>query len=239
MGSLFSFLPIAGSLLFGAGLIWIGWALWSGRGWNFQEPGLSGLDRAWGAPFIILTGLTLAVDAAVNMFGGLSLMSGMTHLASYTALLLTSFLLYAAHGKQVSRVGFAGFVSTQLGAALYMITAYLILAQLAGSIDNNRMLMASWQDIPVGRVGGYLATFGIFLFGIEAIRSGTFPQASGWLVVIGILVALPFTFTIQDYFLGIFWVLGAILEGLGIAWMGWTLRTRARAVVTQVVQPTP
>jgi hypothetical protein len=237
IGRLSSFLTIGGSLLFGVGLIWIGWALWSGKGWNLEEPGLSLLDRKWGAPFVILTGLILAVDAAANMFGSLSLLSGLTHLASYTALLLTSFLLVAAYGNHVSWTGFSGFLFTQLGASLYMITAFLILAQLAGSIDNNRMSMASWQDIPVGRVGGYMTTLGLFLLGIAAIRSGTFPHGSGWLVVLGILVALPFTFTSQEYFLGIFRVLGAILEGVGIAWMGWTLRTGDRAVLAQAVQP--
>jgi hypothetical protein len=85
------------------------------------------------------------------------------------------------------------------------------------------MLMASWEDIPIGRVGSYMSILGIFLLGVEGIRAETFPRASGWLVVAGIALALPFAFTIQAYFLGIFWVIGAILEGIGISWMGWTL----------------
>jgi hypothetical protein len=163
------------------------------------------------------------VDAVENMFGGLSLTSSVTHLASYTALVLIPLVLHAAHGERAGGWGFAGFLCTQLGAALYIITAYLIFAQLSGAIDNNRMLMASWEDIPVGRVGGYMTTLGVFLFGVEAIRSEVFPRWSGWLVVIGIALALPFTFTIQAYFLGIFWVLGAIVEGVGLGWMGWIL----------------
>jgi hypothetical protein len=161
----------------------------------------------------------------VNMFGGLSMMSGITHLLSYTVLLLTSFLIYAAQGDRAGWWGGSGFVLAQLGAALYIITAFLIVAQLAGAIDNNRALMASWEDIPVGRAGGYMSTLGMFLLGIEAIRSGVFPRWSGWLVVIGIALALPFTFTIQAYFLGIFWVIGAAIEGIGIGRMGWTLLT--------------
>lgn len=234
-GPLFFLFTIGGSLLLGAGLVWIGVALWSDNLWSSEEPGISYLDRGWGAPFLILTGLLLAVDAAANMLGGLSFLSGVTHVLSYTALLLLPAVLYAAHGERVGWIGFAGLVFTQLGAALYLITAYLIFAQLSGVIDNNRMLMASWVDIPIGRAGSYLVILGLFLFGIEAIRSGTFPRWSGWLVVIGIALALPFAFAMQAYFLGIFWVLGALLEGIGISWMGWTLlRRRSIMPVSQL-----
>ncbi len=231
---LFLLFAIGGSILTMAGLTCTGWALWSGRGWDQQEPGISSFDLVWGAPFVILTGLLLAVDAAVNMFGGLSLTSGLTHLLSYTTLLFTSFLLYAGYGERARGTGFAGFVLTQTGATLYLIPACLIVAQLTGIIDNNRMLMASWQDIPVGRIASYMTILGMFLFGVEAIRSEVYPHASGWLVVTGIAVSMPFLFTIQDYFLGIFWVLGATLEGIGVGWMGWTLwrnRTDRRAMV--------
>jgi hypothetical protein len=173
---LFFIFTIGGSILVGTGLIWIGWALWSGKGWNREEPGLSNLDRSWGGPFVIATGLLLAVDAMANMFGGLSLVSGITHLLSYTAVVLAAFVLYTAHGSRVSWTGFAAFLFTQLGAILYIITAYLIFAQLAGAIDNNRAMMASWEDFPVGRYGDYLVIVGMFLFGIEAIRSGVFPS---------------------------------------------------------------
>ena len=226
---LFFMLAIGGSILVGSGLIGIGWSLWSGRGWDQQELGLSDLDRKWGGPLIIFSGLMFAVDAMANMLGGLSLASGITHVISYTTCILISFLLYASHGKHVSWAGFAAFLFTQVGAALYMITALLILAQLAGTIDNNRAMMASWVDIPVGRYGGHMVTIGIFLFGWESIRSRVFTSWSGWLVLIGIALALPFAFTIQAYFLGIFWVIGAILEGIGVGWMGWTILSRKRA----------
>jgi hypothetical protein len=170
------------------------------------------------------------------MFGGLSLASGITHLLSYTTIILTAFVLYATHGSRVSSTGFVAFLFTQLGATFYIITVYLILAQLVGTIDNNRAMMASWEDIPVGRYGEYLVIVGMFLFGLEAIRSGVFPRWSGWLVVIGIALALPFTFTIQAYYLGIFWVLGATIQGIGIAWMGWTMLPGKRVMIEQTSQ---
>jgi len=145
-------------------------------------------------------------------------------------------ILYGAHGSRASWFGFTGLVFTQLGATLYMITAYLIFAQLSGAIDNNRALMASWEDIPVGRYGGYMVIFGMLLFGMEAVRSGVFPRWSGWLVLLGLALALPFTFTIQAYYLGIFWVLGATLQGIGIAWMGWTMLPGKRVMIEQTSQ---
>lgn len=229
-GPLFVLFATGGAVLFAAGLAWIGWTLFSNRGPERQVPGLSSLDRQWGGPFLVFAGILLAVDAFANMIGGVSLASGITHLMSYTALLIVPFLLYASHREKAGWQGFLGLFFTQLGSAFYLITAFLILAQLAGIIDNNRALLASWVDIPLGRVGEYLSIAGMFLLGWEAIRSGVFPRGSGWLVVLGIAVALPFVFTIQAYYLGILWVLGAILEGAGVAWMGWTLLKRNPAV---------
>ena len=86
--------------------------------------------------------------------------------------------------------------------------------------------MASWVDIPVGRFGNYLLLSGIFLFGIGVLRAEVFPRSSGWLVVIGLALSLPGLFTTQDYLFSIFAVIGAVLEGVGIGWMGWTLLHR-------------
>lgn len=220
----------AGVPLFGAGLIGTGWALWSGKGWNMAEPGLSHPDRVWGGPIVILAGLFLAVDANANLFGGLSLASGVTHLLSYTLSILAVFLIYGAFGERVSWIGVAGFILAQLGITLYFSTAFFIVAQLAGAIDNNSMLMATWVEIPIGRAGQYLSILGLLLLSIAAIRSEVFPGWSGWLVLIGIVLAFPFTFSVQDYFLGIFWVIGGTIEGIGVIWMGWTILTTNRTV---------
>jgi len=120
-------------------------------------------------------------------------------------------------------MGLAGFFLTHLGVTLNLITAYFIIAQLAGQLENNRALMASWVDIPVGRLGNYMILAGIFLFGASVIRAEVFPRWSGWLVVIGLALSLPVLFTTYDYLFSVFSVIGAALEGIGIGWMGWTL----------------
>jgi hypothetical protein len=234
---LFFLSAFGGSLLFGAGLIWIGWALWSGKGWSNKEPGLSGLDRGWGAPFVVLTAILLALNAYINTFSALTLASGMIHLLSYTTLVLSMVILYTAQVGRAGGIGLAGFVFTHLGATLSLITAYLILAQLAGQIENNTALMASWVDIPVGRIGLYMLLLGILLFGVSVIRAEVFPRWSGWLLVIGLALLLPSQFQSQAYLFSIFWVIGATFQGIGLGWMGVTLLT-SKAEDKQVVQLT-
>ena len=228
-GPLFFLFTIGGSILFSAGLIWMGWALWSGKGWSDEEPSLSSLDRSWGAPFVILTAILLALNAYINTFGGLTLTSGVVHLLSYTTMILGMVILYTAQAGRGGGIGLAGFSFTHLGATFSLIPAYLILAQLAGQIDNNRALMASWVDIPIGRISLYMVLLGILLFGISVIRAEVFPRWSGWLLVIGLALLLPSQFQSQAYLFSIFWVIGATFQGMGLAWMGLILLKRKSA----------
>lgn len=223
VGPLFYIFSAGGSIIFGVGLIWIGWSLWSGQGVPDDEPRLSTLDLTWGAPFVILTALILIVNAYVNTFGALTLSDGIINVISMMALLPSIVILFTAQADRAGGTGLIGFLLTHLGAALSIIPAYLIMAQLAGQIESNRALMASWQDFPFGRVGGYMLILGLMIFGISVIRANVFPSWTGWLVVIGIALLLPSQFQSQAYLFLIFWAIGATLEGIGIGWMGWTL----------------
>jgi hypothetical protein len=231
-GPLYFLFTICGSGLFGVGLTWIGWALWSGRGWVAPERQPADLDRVWGGPLVIVTGALLAVDALTNIVGGLSLLSSLIHLAAHTTLLFSVVVLHSAQAERAGAAGLAGTLLLHVGTTLYVISALLIMAQLAGAIDTNRALMASWEDIPVGRVGSYGTLLGWLLFGLGTVRARVFPRWSGWLVVLGLALLLPFEFTIQAYFFGVFWIIGAILLGLGLAGMGWALV--ARRVISAV-----
>jgi hypothetical protein len=228
-GPMFFIFTISGSVIFGAGLFWIGWALWSGKEFMDEEPRLSNLDRVWGAPFVMLSAILMIINAYINSLPDLTLLDGVIHLISMTALILSFVILYTAQADRADGTGLAGFFFTHLGATLNVITAYFIMAQLAGQLENNRALMASWVDIPVGRFGNYMLLLGIFLFGVSAIRAEVFPRGSGWLVVIGLALSLPGLFTTQDYLFSIFSVIGATLEGVGLGWMGWTLLKKGPA----------
>jgi hypothetical protein len=222
-GQLFFLFTIGGSILYGAGLIWIGWALWSGRGWNQADLGLSNLDRAWGGPVVILTALLLTVSAYLNSLGKLTLAGGVTNMLGFLFLIPGIAILHTTQADRAGGLGLAGFFLTYLGAVLYIIPAYFMMAQLAGQIANNRVLMVSWVDLPVGRYGFYMILSGIFLFGISVIRAGVFPRWTGWLVAVGLAILLPSQFTPQAYLFLIFWMIGATLQGIGLGWMGWTL----------------
>lgn len=217
---------IGGSILFIAGLTGIGWALWSGRASVEEEPTLSSLDRFWGAPFLMFSALLMAINAYINSIPDLTLADGVVHMISTMTWILLIVILHNAQADRAGGTGLAGFFLIHLGATLNFITAYFIMAQLAGQIEDNRALMASWVDIPIGRYGMYMLLIGILLFGVSVIRAGVFPRGAGWLVVIGIALSLPSQFTPQDYLFSIFSVIGAAIQGAGFGWMGWTLLRR-------------
>ena len=223
VGSLYFIFTIGGSILFAAGLIWIGWTLWSNHFSLDEEPRLSNLDRGWGAPFIILTATLSIVNAYINSIPDLTLLDGVVNLMSVTAMIFAIVILHTAQAERAGGVGLAGFLFIHLGSSLLVITAYLIMAQLAGQIETNQALMASWVDIPIGRFGNYMFMLGTFLFGVSTIHAEVFPRWTGWLVAIGLALLLPSQFQSQDYLFTIFWAIGATLQGIGLGWMGWSL----------------
>jgi hypothetical protein len=220
---------LGGSILFGAGLFWLGWSLWTG--WA-QAGAAQELvqEQGWAGPLAISSGLLLGLDAILNTFWALSLMGGVVHLLSLTALALAVVGLHAAQVERAGALGLAGFGLTHLGAALSVIPAYFIMAQLAGAIETNRALMAAWDDIPVGRVANYMTLAGFLLLGIATMRAQVFPQAAGWLMVAGLLLMLPSQFQSQAYLFQVFWPIGGVLGGLGLGWAGWRLRAWGRPI---------
>ena len=227
-GPLFFLFTIGGSILVGAGLIWTGWALWSGKGMMETDPGLSNLDRIWGGPIVIVAALLLTLNAFLNSFGDLTLTltDGVVNVLAFALLIPGMVILHTAQADRSGRLGFIGFMLTHLGATFYLIPAYFMMAQLAGQIENNRVLMASWVDIPVGRYGSYMVLLGIFLFGVSVIRADVYPRWTGWLLAIGLAILLPQQFAPLPYLFARLWVIGAILQGIALTWMGWTVLNR-------------
>jgi hypothetical protein len=200
-----------------------------------EELSLSTADQTWGAPIVILSAFALAANAYINTFGKLTLVNGIINLISLTALLLSIVVLFTAQADRAGGTGLSGFTLTHLGAALSIIPAYLIMAQLAGQIESNRALMASWEDFPFGRIGSYMLLAGLLIFGLSVIRAEVFPRPSGWLFLIGLLLLLPSQFQSQAYLFLIFWAIGATLQGIGLGWMGWTLwKKRATESIVQL-----
>jgi hypothetical protein len=222
-GPMFFIFSAVGSILFGVGLIWIGWSLWSNTELPVEEPQLSSLDQIWGPPIVLLAALFLILNAYINTFNPLTLPNGIINLLSITLLLFSSVVVFIAQARLAGATGLLGLAFTYLGAALSIIPAYLIMAQLAGQIESNRALTASWVDFPFGRVGNYMLILGMFVFGVSVIRARVFPGWTGWLIVVGIALLLPSQFQSRAYLFLIFWAIGATLEGIGLGWMGWIL----------------
>lgn len=222
-GPMFFPFSAGGSILFGVGLVAIGWSLWSNAELLMEDPHLSTLDRGWGAPIVMLAALFLILNAYTNTFSVLRLSNGIINLISLTILLLSIIVLFIVQAKYAGITGWLGFVFIHLGAALSIIPAYLIMAQLAGQIESSRALTAAWVDFPFGRVGNYMLILGMILFGVSVIRANVFPRWTGWLIVIGVALYLPSQFQSQAYLFIIFWAIGATLAGIGFGYMGWTL----------------
>lgn len=222
-GPLFFLFTIGGSILLGAGLMWMGWVLWSGKAPVANEALLSPLDQRWGSVLVIFTGFLFSVNAILNNVGELSLPDGVSNLLVYTCLIFAMVILHTAQAHRAGRIGLMGFLFAHLGATLSIIPAFLIMGQLAGAIATNDALSVSWSEIPVGRAGSYLALTGLLLFGVATLRGGVFPRWTGWLIVIGMATILPTEFVTQPYLFLIFWAIGATLVGAGLGWMGWRL----------------
>jgi hypothetical protein len=228
-GPMFYIFSAGGSIVFGIGLCWIGWALVTGQEMGDADLRLSSADLAWGAPLVMLTGLLLATTASLNTFGGATLLGGIANLFSLTTLLFGIVILFTAQAEHGGALGFFGLVFTHLGAALSIIPAYLMVAQLAGQIDSDRALLTSLVDFPFGRLGGYLLLLGLILFGVSALRASKFPKASAWLFLMGMVLLLPFQFQPQAVLFLVLRILGGTLQGVGLAWMGWSLRKERNA----------
>ena len=222
-GPLFFIFTIGGSALFGAGLAWMGWQLWSGSAAGQPAAGqpLAEADRRWGGPLVIIAGGLFSLNALLNNLGELSLIDGISHLLMYTSLVFASPVWHIAQAHQAGRLGLAGFLLTHLGATLSIIPACLIMAQLAGAVPDNAALMVAWVDLPVGRAGDYMTLAGLFLLGLGTLRAGVFPRWTGWLVLAGLAVILPTYFVTQPYLFLVFWAIGATLTGAALACIGW------------------
>lgn len=218
-----------GSLLIGAGFLWIAWEIRADAGPASQGPLRSAPNAIWGPPFVVLTAVLLAINAYANNIGDLSVFDGVVNLISVIGLVIGVSLVHTAQSDTAGLTGFTGFLMIFFGAVLFVIPAFFISAQLFGMLDSNQALMASWQAIPIGQVGNYMLNLGLFVFGISAVRSGTFSAWAGWLMVVGTALSVPSLFQTRPYFFLIFWAIGTTLTCIGLGRMGWELRKK-RAV---------
>lgn len=181
-----------------------------------QHSRLAGITIAAGVAFVIGALGTFAVDAA-----WLGVLVGM------------ALLIYAApklHRVQAPEDGWAGVWGSRLilfGAAVVVALGVIHLVwELLGDPGEPTWAEIAWM------VGFFAFAAGIVLFGIGSIMSGRLTKAAPALMLLGLVAAIAIDMATGAFFEGdeagiTPWGFhfGVLAFGLGLAWMGWALRT--------------
>jgi len=173
------------------------------------------------------------LDADWSLLNGLALI--MTVL---TPLALVS--LYFSQVEESGRLGFVGFLMAFIGSVLFSSVQFdeavlwRILAEEAPALlDLAGPMFTSPGFSTIYLIMGVLYILGFVLFGIASIRSGVFPRAAAVLLVIGVpLFAGGFLLP------QLLRTVGAVLAGVGLVWMGLSMRARGRSVVNEAPRTT-
>jgi len=168
------------------------------------------------------------LDADWSLLNGLALI--MTVL---TPLALVS--LYFRQVEESGRLGFVGFVMAFIGAVLFSSVQFdeallwRILAREAPALlDLTGPMFTSPGFSMIYLLMGVLYILGFVLFGIATIRGGVFPRAAAVLLIIGVPLFAGGFFLPQ-----LLRTVGAVLAGVGLVWMGLSMRGRGGSVFNE------
>jgi len=168
------------------------------------------------------------LDADWSLLNGLALI--MTVL---TPLALVS--LYFRQVEESGRLGFVGFVMAYIGAVLFSSVQFdeallwRILAKEAPAfLDLTGPMFTSPGFSTIYLLMGVLYILGFVLFGIATIRGGVFPRAAAVLLIIGVPLFAGGFFLPQ-----LLRTVGAVLAGVGLVWMGLSMRGRGGSVFNE------
>jgi len=173
------------------------------------------------------------LDADWSLLNGLALI--MTVL---TPLALVS--LYSSQVEESGRLGFIGFLMVFIGSVLFSSVQFdeallwRILADEAPALlDLAGPMFTSPGFSTTYLLMGVLYILGFILFAIASIRSGVFPRAATVLLIIGVPLFAGGFFLPQ-----LLRTVGAVLAGLGLVWMGLSMRGQESGVVAQPMSTT-
>jgi hypothetical protein len=176
--------------------------------------------------------------AAVNMPNWVP-----AHLLGFVSVMLMHLSLIGLYARQVEKAGWLGligFVLTFVGgtfaiAIQYVTSTIIPLIAVQAPVLFDQAMTPPWFAPPLFVFGFVL---GYILFGLATMRAGVLPRWSGVFVVVGMVLfflgevsflgqnlATP---TLQQFFdlirrLHAIILLGDIVFGLGLAWMGYSL----------------
>ena len=192
----------------------------------------------WSGLFLILAGVCIAVGTIVHpsketpqtiLSQETRLIAGHWLLTFYCAFFLLGLPgVYAYRSRELGRLGLAGFLLLFFGTLFYAVSSDYgfnapVLARLAP-----QTLDAINAYIPVQVMDGLFVIFlfvGFILFGIAVQRSPVFPAWAGILIASGwtlFTVMAPLALFVFEP-LWILVILGTVILGLGLAWVGYAL----------------
>jgi hypothetical protein len=192
----------------------------------------------WSGFFWILAGVCVALGTIVHpsketpqiiLAEETRLITGHWLLTLYCAFLLLGLPgVYASRSRQLGRLGLAGFLLLFFGTLFYAVSSDYgfnapVLARLAP-----QTLDAINAYPPVIFMDGLFVLLlfpGFILFGIAIQRSHTLPAWSGILIAAGwslFMISAPLALLVFEP-LWILVILGTVLLGLGLGWVGYVL----------------
>jgi hypothetical protein len=192
----------------------------------------------WSGFFLILAGVCVALGTIIHpaketpqiiLAQEIRLITGHWLLTFYSAFLLLGLPgLYASRSRQLGRLGLAGFLLLFFGTLFYAVSSDYgfnapVLARLAP-----QTLDAINAYPPVIFMDGLFVLLlfpGFILSGIAIQRSHVFPPWSGILIATGwslFMISAPLALFFSES-LWIFAILGTVMLGLGLGWVGYTL----------------
>jgi hypothetical protein len=192
----------------------------------------------WSGIFLILAGVCVALGTLIHpsketpqiiLAQETRLITGHWLLTFYSAFLMLGLPgVYASRSKQLGRLGLAGFLMLFFGTLFYAVSSDYgfnapVLARLAPQTLD--AINAYPSVVFMDGMFVLLLFLGFILFGIAILRSQVFPPWSGILIASGwtlFMISAPLALFVFEP-IWILAILGTVMLGLGLAWVGYAL----------------
>ncbi|HLO28790.1 MAG TPA: hypothetical protein VK249_06630 [Anaerolineales bacterium] len=192
----------------------------------------------WSGIFLILAGVCIALGTIIHpsketpqiiLAQETRLITGHWFITFYSAFLMLGLPgVYASRSKQLGRLGLAGFLLLFFGTLFYAVSSDYgfnapVLAKLAPQTLD--AINAYPSVVFMDGLFVLLLFLGFILFGIAIQRSHVFPPWSGILIASGwslFMICAPLALFVFEP-LWILAILGTVMLGLGLGWVGYLL----------------
>ena len=205
----------------------------------------------WSGLSLILAGVCIALGTIIHpsketpqiiLAEKSRLIIGHWFLTFYAAFLMLGLLgVYASQSRQLGRLGLAGFVLLFFGTLFYAVSSDYgfnapVLARLAPQTLD---AINAYPSVAV--MDGLFVVFllaGFIVFGIAISRSHAFPFWCGILIATGwslFMISAPLALLVFEP-LWFFAVLGTVILGLGLGWVGYVLLSSKELAQSQPIR---